>query len=952
PPHITGVIPPHGTGFSTSDANVAIALLDEISGVNPYSIQIQIGTMLYSYPAGDITYADDTLRFSLSGLSYTPMDGESLTICIQNANDQPDLCPPNTMAPYCFKYYFDYRGPQVNLFFPPASYFTSCWDTSIIWTVWDPSGIDSASIQVSIDGASCDLTSLLLSLSEPQLIFNPDTDFVEGVLFPVEVTHIEDELGNAEGPLEWWVGFDTTAPVISDPYPADGALCITLTPVISVAVDDIAAGVLPNYTLFIINDVDTFAYYDMEVTWDGSRFSLDLDALGAPLVGGDTVNVCVEDVMDQAGGCGPNRAEQFCWDFYVDEGGPVAVLLSPPDGAITSCAQESLLIRMRDNNGVDWGFTRIMVDEVEYWITPPEVVTIDDSTLRFIPAEPFDDGDTIVFFITQSSDTLGHIVTTYPHWSIVIDTSPPYIDWINMTDWDFISATDTWRCTILDEIAGVDTANIEVTVNGVPASHTIFGDTVSIDFSAFSLDDGDTVSVCVSAIDLVTWCPPNEMDSICYNYRIDGSAPSVSLIYPLPGWISACDDQVAAWLVTDDFPLDESSILVAYEGDTFGTTDARLSYEGDTLIFAPGILSDGDTVSVTFISASDSAGNVTSSSVSAWYIIDLSSPYLAGSIPSDGAVLADPVPDMWFDIDDDISGVNPASIVITIDGDTTGFEWDGDAAWIICDTMGISFEDGDTILVCITAYDSPNLCSPNILNDTCITFSINLAGPAASIIEPLPGRFVACDSSAQQILMRISDIDGIEPATILFIIESDTFTVDSSELSFINDTLTFIPSTPWINGDTLHCVLLEVEDTSGNGLASPVSWSFIIDLAEPVFSSPDPPDGGIVSDLLSGISIDILDFGSGVDESSIMLWIEGEIDTYTIAAGLIWDGMRAAVPESLLPSIGGLISVCASACDQPDYCEPNADTSCWSFTLSGEGPIATALSPEPGQAIS
>ncbi len=950
PPYVSGINPPSGTGFSVSDANIAIALFDDISGVNPLSIQVRVGTSVYSYPAGDMDYSDDTLRFSLSGLGYTPADGESLQICLISASDQPDLCLPNSISPYCFCYYFDYHGPQANLYFPVDSHYVSCWDTSIIWTVWDPAGVDSASIVVNIDGSSCDLTSPLLSLSGPYLTFDPDSDFVEGSLFPVEISAIGDGVGNVEGPLYWWVGFDTTSPVISDPDPPDGGLVTLASPTVSVVATDNAAGVFPSYSLFIVNGVDTLAYYDGDVTWDGSRLYADFAAGGIVLTGGDTVEVCVVDVMDSAFVCGFNTAPDFCWSFRVDEGGPSAILLSPPNGSITSCAQETLLIRLRDNNGVDWDYTRITVDGIEYLRTDPQVSILDDSTFAFVPTMPFTDGDTIEFYVSQAADTLGHITTTYTHWNIFIDTSPPYAPWVSIPDHAYLTET-LWQCVLLDDVAGVDTASMTITVNGTPASFRLSSDTFTVDLSGFSLSDGDTVSICVSALDLVNWCPPNEFDT-CYTYFVDYSAPTAELLYPSPGAISSCANQNTVWRIEDVFSIDEGTILVTYEDDTFGISDSRLDFEGDTLVFSPPTFSDGDTVRATLISASDDAGNTGTFDISTWYVIDLSPPYLVSSIPADGAIIADGSPEIWLDIDDDIAGIDPASIVITIDGDTVAFLWDADVAHIFCDSLGITFSDGDTVEICISASDAPDICTPNAMSDTCITFSVNLSGPSATIIAPSPNSFVACGEGEQQIIMTIFDIDGIVDSTIALIVDGDTLTISSPLIVFEGDTLSYTPSTPWLDGDTINCALISVEDSLGNGLASPVSWSFIIDLSPPIFTSPDPPDGGTVPDLSAGISLNINDILSGVDSSSIMIWIEGEIDTYSLGSGIVWDGMRATVPESLLHALGGIITVCAAAADNPNFCDANSDTFCWSFTLAGEGPTANAIVPADGQIIS
>ena len=950
PPYVSGVHPPAGTSFSTGDADIAVTLTDDISGANPYTIRVQIGAYMFTYPAGDMTYDGDTLYFSLSGLGIIPLDGDSLTICVQNTQDNPDYCDPNTMTPYCFSYYFDYRGPQVNLMFPPESVYVSCIDSSIIWTVWDAAGIDSPSVLVNIDGTTIDLTSPHLSLSGTYLIFNPDTTFTEGVMFPVEIVSVDDGVGNTTGPLTWWVGFDTTGPVLSDPDPADGGVASIATPVISVAIDDNASGVYPYWARMIINDTDTIHAVVGDMSWDGLRLSADLEALGIFLPGGETTTVCIDSVFDNAYACGRNLSEQFCWNFRVDEGGPIPILISPPDGAISSCDDDTIKILLRDNNGVDWVSTSLSVDGVEYPVTVAPCLILDDSTLAFVPSIPFSDGDTVEFFISESADTFGHTSSTLPHWQIVIDTSPPYPYLLEPTAGEFID--DDWLCVLHDNIAGIDTESIDVTVNAFSATYTLDIDSVILDLSIFSFSDTDSVEICITVDDLVNWCPPNELDE-CYHYYIDRTEPSASLISPFAGAISACDDQTAEWIIQDYFGIDNATILVEYNGDTIGIDDPRLTISGDTLIFTPIGLSDGDTVRATLISASDNAGNTASIGSSVWYVIDLSPPIFTGSMPVDSSSVGDPSPTIRIYLDDEIAGVNAGSISITVDGSPVLPAWDGSAAVIDCSALGIIFDDGDTVQVCFSAADMPDLCPANTMAETCIVFFINLSGPMANIIEPMPNSYIACDDGEQHILMTIFDTDGVDDSSISFVINGDTIDLASPELNYSNDTLTYIPSTAWVDGETVHCVLNSVQDSIGNVLASPIEWNFIVDLSPPEFTSPIPAIGSTVPNLTGGISLSISDIGSGVNDSSIQIWIVGGTDTFTLSTGLVWDGIDANIPESLLSSLSsGLINICAAASDLPDYCAANSDTFCWNFTLSGEGPSADAISPLPMQIIS
>ena len=78
--------------------------------------------------------------------------------------------------------------------------------------------------------------------------------------------------------------------------------------------------------------------------------------------------------------------------------------------------------------------------------------------------------------------------------------------------------------------------------------------------------------------------------------------------------------------------------------------------------------------------------------------------------------------------------------------------------------------------------------------------------PHARIIEPLPNTFSACDD--QQIIVYVTDLNGINPNSIRFSVNDTEYTITSDELTFTDDSiLTFTPSFTWTDGETVHTCL-------------------------------------------------------------------------------------------------------------------------------------------------
>ena len=89
---------------------------------------------------------------------------------------------------------------------------------------------------------------------------------------------------------------------------------------------------------------------------------------------------------------------------------------------------------------------------------------------------------------------------------------------------------------------------------------------------------------------------------------------------------------------------------------------------------------------------------------------------------------------------------------------------------------------GDSLLVCVRAWDQPDLCPPNQL-DSCWMFYVPTGGPVGAIVEPLDATYSACDP--QGIYMTLNDINGVVDSTIVLSVNGVRYTTADPELSFV-----------------------------------------------------------------------------------------------------------------------------------------------------------------------
>ncbi len=177
----------------------------------------------------------------------------------------------------------------------------------------------------------------------------------------------------------------------------------------------------------------------------------------------------------------------------------------------------------------------------------------------------------------------------------------------------------------------------------------------------------------------------------------------------------------------------------------------------------------------------------------------------------------------------------------------------------------------------------------------------------------------------------------IDSTTIRFSVNGIVYSIISPQLSLIQDSiLRFVPVSPdtFYDGQTVHVCLLAAEDTCGGFLRDSVCWSFFVDLTPPVIYNISPSPDTIINNIGPTISLCLYDSLSGVDTSSIRMWVNSSLVTPSI----FWDGScwRVVWTPFLPFEPGDTINVCVSANDSPDYCSPNNLYACWKFHICTE----------------
>jgi len=313
-------------------------------------------------------------------------------------------------------------------------------------------------------------------------------------------------------------------------------------------------------------------------------------------------------------------------------------------------------------------------------------------------------------------------------------------------------------------------------------------------------------------------------------------------------------------------PIDASSIRLEIDGILYTLDSSALEYDEPFLTFISPSDSFWSTGQHMFsLHIEDSCGNVFDSVYTVTF--DMDPPVV--TVLNELNAISD---SLCILLCDTIAGLNPDTGFLIANGETMYYSISGDSV-VICFTPDSGWRFGENE-ICVLACDSPDECGPNCV-DTC--FSLYLSQFALHLITPPSDSIIACDD--QEIIFRVqynSDCLPLDSAnTYLIIDNTDTFTLDSTQLNFepSDSLLRFSPGSGyWHSG--YHFFEIHIQDNCGNAIDS--LFSALFDTEPPTAYMLEPSTNDTFADfslLVSGniqrIVLILSDDISGIRPDSI-----------------------------------------------------------------------------------
>ncbi len=188
----------------------------------------------------------------------------------------------------------------------------------------------------------------------------------------------------------------------------------------------------------------------------------------------------------------------------------------------------------------------------------------------------------------------------------------------------------------------------------------------------------------------------------------------------------------------------------------------------------------------------------------------------------------------------------------------------------------------------------------------------------------------------------------VESTLVFAVNPGGYYHLSDDELSITNDTLHFVPSTSFNNGDTVCAALVAGFDSMGCPIFSD-TCCFVVDLEPPYFTELYPPPDTVMGTTDFTASLRISDDLAGVR------WSDVGNDNFEVFVNGV-SVPFVAFSDHPYMNIGGFllhnhdtVEICINDVpDDPtyDYCPPNLGDTCWQFSiLILQGPIAQPILP-------
>jgi len=282
--------------------------------------------------------------------------------------------------------------------------------------------------------------------------------------------------------------------------------------------------------------------------------------------------------------------------------------------------------------------------------------------------------------------------------------------------------------------------------------------------------------------------------------------------------------------------------------------------------------------------------------------LDISSPTIAIALPLDGSFMNYTSTTVLVNYSDlGVSGISTSTLVIRLDGlalstsaPTVVFSSGiASAISVYLSSATVELTALSQAVHSLDAYIEDNV--GNSTNAVQVSFTVDLASPTISVVQPADNSFV--NDTSTMVVVNYADTGGSELSTSTLVIMLDSVALSTSSFTRYASSATVLLT--GLSAST-HTLDASISDYATN-FTSATQTGFTVTLTSPTISVANPANGSFINNTSTTAIINYADSGgSGLDLTSLVV----ELDGVAVSGGAITAGASQATVNLTGLSVG------------------------------------------------
>ncbi len=793
---------------------------------------------------------------------------------------------------------------------------------------------------------------------QPEEPFSIDT--------PVAVTiRSKDQLGN-ESPLysyQFQTGRDNLSPEIVRLSPAEDEINVATTRNVEFGVIDSGEGVDSTSIRISVNIdgvITNVQHNDDQISIIGTPddyqviYNPDEDFPAEEEI---IITIYASDLLFPS----PNVMTPFIYSFFTirDITPPQVISVIPQDGSTIDIQTPIEIIIVDDYSGVDISSTTIIRTQDSTPTDAPFSVEnlIGAYSLIHNPiGNEYSIGTLVIDFNSSDLANPPNVMTPMS-WSydVIEDVIAPRLASASPTPFTGGASRNTpISIRLTDNASGIDSANVIFSVNAVPINHQL----LDFEKQGHAIWDivydpvneppfGSLVEVQIFAQDLSP--ASNSLDTTyIFETTLDEAEPLIILYDPPIGSDAVTINDSLAWEALDSLSgIDPESARLSINGVVISdeltySTNVTLPAADYRFSYRPSIpFQYEDTLNVIFrVSDTEVPNNTVIAEYALYTEFDEYPPYLTSMIPANEQTRVSRNSDIFFDIKDNGLGVELDSLHLIIEEDLIPFDQlfiqDVDSGYAVRFNPPGFFEHEDTVHVRVVCHDAASV--PNRMDESYwfVTLSDDREPPYLTNVVPEDStegwpvdvgfEFDLVDDGAG-VDLNFTRLEWLNNQFWQY----DLVTSELTDANGYHFAVTLVD--PWKYSDEI-IITVEARDLVDppNMTTIPISFTFFseIDDAIPLILDQSPePDSAFTFN--RSFEFTLFDIKSGLDTSSVQIWINSDEITDIVEETQLLDGWKYSYLPDGNWTVGETITARVLASDLS--AEVNTVDLTWNFNI-------------------